>query len=152
MFRSLQDFFDTLRPQEPGPQAQARSLQLACAVVLVEVMRGEGGPQPVERAAVCRALRRRFSLDDAQLHDLVALAEQASRTASDYFQFTSRLNEALPTPEKIALVEAMWAVAYADGRPDAYEMHVISRIAGLLEVTHGDYIAAKLHAKQAAGL
>jgi uncharacterized tellurite resistance protein B-like protein len=46
----------------------------------------------------------------------------------------------------------MWEVAYADGNPDAYGMHVISRIAGLLEVPHADSIAAKLHARQSAGL
>jgi len=46
----------------------------------------------------------------------------------------------------------MWRVAYADGNPDAYEMHVISRIADLLEVTHGEYIGAKLRAKEAAGV
>ena len=75
-----------------------------------------------------------------------------ARNASDFFQFTSRLNEALDTPAKVGVVEAMWRVAYADGKPDAYEMHVISRIAGLLEVTHGEYIGAKLRAKEAAGL
>jgi uncharacterized tellurite resistance protein B-like protein len=43
-------------------------------------------------------------------------------------------------------------VAYADGNPDACETHVISRIAGLLEVTHGEYIAAKLRVREAAGV
>ena len=36
----------------------------------------------------------------------------------------------------------------ADGHLDAHENHLISKVAGLLHVTHGEYIAAKLHARQ----
>ncbi len=46
----------------------------------------------------------------------------------------------------------MWQVAYADARLDAHENHLVSKIAGLLHVTHGEYIGAKLRAKEAAGL
>ena len=31
---------------------------------------------------------------------------------------------------------------------DAHENHLISKVAGLLHVTHGEYIAAKLRAKE----
>ena len=76
----------------------------------------------------------------------------ASRKASDFHQFTSQLNDALDNPAKIAVVEAMWQVAYADGALGDHEQHLISRIAGLLNVTHGEYIGAKLRSRQAAGL
>ena len=46
----------------------------------------------------------------------------------------------------------MWQVAYADAHVDANENHTISKVAGLLHVTHGEYIAAKLRAKEAAQL
>ena len=38
----------------------------------------------------------------------------------------------------------MWRVAYADGHLDAHENHLISKVAGLLHVSHGEYIAAVL--------
>lgn len=60
----------------------------------------------------------------------------------------SRLYGALhANSEEPALVEAMWQVAYADGALDANENHVISKVADLLHVTHGDYIAAMLRAR-----
>ena len=62
------------------------------------------------------------------------------------------MNAQFTQAQKIQVVEYMWQVAYADGHLDAHENHVISKVAGLLHVTHGEYIAAKLHAKQAAGL
>lgn len=151
MFRSLQDFFEALQPTAGSPAEDAHAVRLACAVLLVEVTR-EGGADAAERGAICDALRARFGIEGEDLRQLVGLAEQVARNASDFFQFTSRLNEALDTPARVGLVEAMWRVAYADGNADAYEMHVISRVAGLLEVTHGEYIGAKLRAKEAAGL
>lgn len=150
MFRTLRDLFDSLAaPQPTGPDP--RALQLACAVLLVEVMRADPEIAAPERQTVLQALRQRFPLGEAELQELVALAEQASRSSSDFHQFTSEVNRALDQPAKVAVVETMWQVAFADGHLDAHENHVISRIAGLLHVTHGEYIAAKLRARQAAG-
>jgi uncharacterized tellurite resistance protein B-like protein len=154
MFQSFRDVFDALRGGPPGAAAgrAPADLRLACAVLLVEVMRADPQVTDAERRIVFDALRRRFPLGDRELDELVGLAEQASRSSSDFHQFTSQLNDELDQPAKIAVVETLWQVAYADGEIDAHENHVISRIAGLLHVTHGEYIAAKLHAKQAAGL
>jgi uncharacterized tellurite resistance protein B-like protein len=100
--------------------------------------------------AALAALRRLFDLDDDALTKLVAQAQTTAKSANDYFAFTSAMNDEFSQPEKIQLVEYLWQVAYADGHLDANENHVISKVAGLLHVTHGEYIAAKLHAKQAA--
>ena len=154
MFQSLRDVFTALKGEPlrgaagPGPDA----LRLACAVLLVEVMRADPQVTDAERDVVMAAMRKRFPLGERELHELIVLADEASRSASDFHQFTSHLNGELDQPAKVAVVETMWQVAYADGAVDAHENHVISRIAGLLHVTHGEYIAAKLRAKQAAGL
>jgi uncharacterized tellurite resistance protein B-like protein len=44
----------------------------------------------------------------------------------------------------------MWRVAYADDELSAHELHLMRKIAGLLHVPDGDYIAAKLRAKEDA--
>jgi len=44
----------------------------------------------------------------------------------------------------------MWQVAYADAELAAHENHVLRQIAELLHITHGDYIAAKMRARDAA--
>ncbi|MFI4926585.1 MAG: TerB family tellurite resistance protein [Burkholderiales bacterium] len=152
MLRALQDLFDSLSAPSLSPAEQEHQLQLATAVLLVEVMRSDAAVQPAERAAILAALHRQFPLEPDALQRLLQLAEQTSRTASDFFAFTSTLNERFSHEQKIGVVEFMWQVAYADGRIDEGENHVISRVAGLLHVTHGEYIGAKLRAKQAAGL
>ena len=78
------------------------------------------------------------------------LAQDTAKTAYDYQQFTGLMNEHFTQPQKIEVIESMWTVAYADAHLDAHENHVISKVAGLLHVTHGEYIAAKMRAKEVA--
>jgi uncharacterized tellurite resistance protein B-like protein len=52
-------------------------------------------------------------------------------------------------PEKVRIIEYMWQVAYTDRQISAHEDHLMRKIAGLLYIAHGDYIAAKMRAKPA---
>lgn len=152
MFQTLKDLFDAFAPTANAPPAHgADPLQLATAVLLVEVMRADPELGVAERQAVVAALREQFALADDAMDRLVELAEQTARTASDFFQFTSVINDRFDHGQKIGIVERMWRVAYADGHLDAHEHHLIGKVAELLHVTHGQYIAAKMHAKEATG-
>jgi uncharacterized tellurite resistance protein B-like protein len=154
MLRTLKDLFNTFTSAaaSPSPVEREHALQLATAVLLVEVMRADPKIDIAERHAVVTALRQKFELSADELARLVVLAEQTATRASDYHAFTSSLNEHFTQAQKIRIVEAMWQVAYADAHLDAHENHVISKIAGLLHVTHGEYIGAKMRAKEAAQL
>jgi uncharacterized tellurite resistance protein B-like protein len=41
----------------------------------------------------------------------------------------------------------LWELAYADGELDAHEEHRIRRLAGLLHVSHSEFIRTKLAAQ-----
>lgn len=135
-----------------SPADMAHNLQLSTAVLLVEVMRADPTVNAAEEAVTLAALRRKFALTDDEMARLVSLAEHTAKGANDYFSFTSRMNEQFSQAQKILVVELMWQVAYADGHLDANENHLISKVAGLLHVTHGEYIAAKMRAKETAQL
>lgn len=149
MLKTLKDLFDTFtRPASEAPAAdREHEVQLAAAVLLVEVMRADPASEPQERKAATQALSERFALAQDELDRLWELADATARTAYDYQRFTSALNDHFTQPEKIRLVEALWQVAYADEHIADGEHHAISKIAGLLHVTHGEYIAAKMHAR-----
>ena len=153
MLRALKNLFDTVLapPGERTEAEQSHFLQLATAVLLVEVMRADPALGVSERRAVVAALRQKFVLSDEEIGELLALAEETARSASDFHQFTSALNDGFSQEQKVRIVENMWRVAFADGHLDAHENHLISRVAGLLHVTHGEYIAAKLHARNSPG-
>jgi uncharacterized tellurite resistance protein B-like protein len=153
MLRTLKDLFDTLRPPPAGAPAQDAEhlLQLATAVMLVEVMRADASFHPGEREAVLAALRDKFALADDEAARLAELAETAAQQATDLFGFTSRINERFEMPQKLRMVEHMWRVAYADGHLSEHERHVLWRVADLLHVPQGAYVHARLRAQQAAG-
>jgi uncharacterized tellurite resistance protein B-like protein len=152
MQRTLKDLFEIFTaPAGPLPSDE-HTLHLATAVLLVEVMRADPALGAEERAAVVQALRGKFELAPDELERLVELAQETARSANDFYRFTATINDRFSHPQKVQMVESMWQVAFADGHLDAHENHLIAKVAGLLHVTHGEYIAAKLHAKQAAGL
>ena len=150
MFQALKDLLESIVPLHPtpSPTEHARALQLAAAVLLEEVVRTKTTLGDAERSVMESALRQQFALTDEELQALLDQAATTSRTAYDYQHFTSQLNEHFTQAEKIRQVEAMWQVAYADARPDENEMHTISKVAGLLHVTHGEYSGAKMRAKE----
>jgi uncharacterized tellurite resistance protein B-like protein len=113
-------------------------------------MRADPDIDDAERATVIALLRDRFALGSDEVERLVELAEQASRDASDYYSFTSRIDSAFPVEQKVHLIEEMWRVAYADQHLSAHENHVMRKVANLLHISHADYVAAKMRAKEAA--
>ena len=150
MLKTLKDLFDSLLAPADAAAGADHGPHLAAAVLLVEVMRADPRSTAPEREAVLHALRRKFGLAGDELEQLLELALAEGRNTYDYHRFTSSLNDHFSQPQKIALVEAMWQVAYADAHLAADENHLISKIAGLLHVTHGEYIAAKMRAKEDA--
>ncbi|MEO8543408.1 MAG: TerB family tellurite resistance protein [Burkholderiaceae bacterium] len=146
-------FFDRLGPLAGAadPLAEERALQLATAVMLVEVMRSDATLRDVERQAVLAALREQFALDTNEAQQLADLANATAQQATDYFSFTSRINEHFDMPKKLRMIELMWTVAYADGKLAAHERHVMWRIADLLHIPTGAYAHARIRARDAAG-
>ncbi len=155
MLKTLKDLFDSLMSPESMAGAQGcgedHAVQLAAAVLLVEVMRADEGLAVAERTAVRRALVEKFVLTPDEADRLADLAEGTARQATDLFAFTSRI-DAWDMPRKLRMIELMWGVAYADGRLSDHERHVMWRIADLLHIPQGAYVHARMRAREAAGL
>jgi uncharacterized tellurite resistance protein B-like protein len=148
MLKAIRDFFDQNLSPSDKPAGKAHTLELATATLLAEVMRLEG-VEAAERSAVLAAVRAQFRLAAGEAEELVRLAEEEAKDATDYYQFTSLIRTAYSMQDREAIVELLWRVAYADTALSAHEMHVIRKIADLLYVPHRAYIAAKMRAKQA---
>ena len=153
MLRTLKDLFDRLAPSAAGadPKAEEHAVQLATAVMLVEVMRSDTEFHPGERAAVLDGLRERFALTAVEADQLAELAVTTAGQATDLFAFTSRINDHVDMPHKLRMIEHMWRVAYADGTLSNHERHVLWRVADLLHIPQGAYVHAKIRAREAAG-
>jgi uncharacterized tellurite resistance protein B-like protein len=100
-----------------------------------------------ERETVRRAVQDKFDLGPEETAELLRLAEEEARDATDYYQFTSLINQHFTPEQRVRLIEHLWRVAYADGDLHVYEEHLVRKIADLIHVPHKAFIAAKLRAK-----
>ena len=145
MLDTIKRFFDThLAPHSTeGRERPEHALRLAVAALLLEMSRMDEEVSAEERAAVEATVRERFGLDATQCGELLALADAEREASVDYFQFTRLINDHYGAEEKARVVEELWRIAFADGRLDRYEEHLVRRLADLLYVPHADFIAAK---------
>jgi uncharacterized tellurite resistance protein B-like protein len=150
MLDAIRDFFDRNIAAPAANADERHTIELATAALLIEIARVDGDIQQVERDAVMRAVREKFSLSPQEAEALLRLADEEVRQAHDYFQFTSLINKRFTPAQKERVIELMWQAAYADAELSAHEQHVMRKIANLLYVPHSVYIAAKMRARDAA--
>jgi uncharacterized tellurite resistance protein B-like protein len=117
--------------------------RLAVAALLIEVVQADYKESSRERKSLLHAIHHQFGLDAKEANALIKLAESEHAESTDYFQFTSLINQHHSPQRKIKIVEDLWRVAFADGELHKYEEHVIRRLADLIHVSHKDFIAAK---------
>lgn len=128
-------------------QSDTRRVQIATAALLLEMVRMDERMLDAERQAVVDAVRRALNVSEADTAELLRLAEAQARQATDYFQFTSLINQSFTPEQKEQVIEQLWRVAYADGDLHRYEEHLARKLAELLYVPHSAFIAAKLRAR-----
>ena len=149
MLSKLNDFMSTIIGSASVETRPEHTLQLATAVLLIEVMRSDFETTDQEQATTLAIFKERFDLSDAEVAQLSELGHQSATAANDFQQFTSVINRELGPGEKTRIIEYMWQIAYADNQISAHENHLMSKIASLLYIPHADYIAAKMRAKPA---
>jgi uncharacterized tellurite resistance protein B-like protein len=152
VLRGLQSFFEArISPLLGGARAEAEAeqrLRLATAALFIETMRADFEVNDEERGKLESLVRETLGLDAGETRELLAAAEHEVDSAVELFQFTRLIDEAFTPEQKAQVVERLWRIAYADEHVDRLEEHLVRKIANLLHVSHQDYIAAKLAARQ----
>jgi uncharacterized tellurite resistance protein B-like protein len=149
---AIRSFFaERLQAPEGQSGIGAGALPLACAALMFEVIRADASIDAAERVRLRALLRAEFDLDGDDLDALEALAEQEVEDATDLYQFTRLVTEHCGVEERIAVIDRLWQVAWADGVIDPLEEHTIRRVADLIHVRHGDFVAARQRARDAFG-
>ena len=115
--------------------AQPDVPKLAAAALLVEAACMDGDFDGDERDAICASLGAHFGLNEAEAGTLIEEAEAAHHEATDLHRFTRAINDRYDHADRLAVMEMLWEVVYADGRLHAYEANLIRRVGGLLHIT-----------------
>jgi len=147
MLSIISEFFKSLNDNSHQSE-NILSLEVACAVLLCEVMRADSVYTEQEQNKLQTILVKHFLLTEAAAIEILEQAFELSENANDFYQFTSKVNQYYSLEERIKMVTLLWQVAYADGELASIEEHIIRKIADLLHLRHSEYIATKISAKQ----
>ena len=154
MISAVRQFFEKNIKSSPetSEKLSERSLRLATAALLIEMMRADAEISNEEKTTITKIISSKFSLSDKEIADLIKLAEEEIFRATGYFEFTSLINKGFSYEEKVKVVEHLWEVAFSDMSLDRHEEYMVRKIAGLIYVSHKDFINAKLRVKKRLSL
>ena len=126
-------------------------LRLASAALMIEVLYADYSIEADELNTLRRVLQEYFDLDEDEAASLIELAEEERAEATDYYQFTSLINEYYTQQQKRDLVTHLWQMAYADKIIHKFEEHLVRRLSDLLHVPHSAFIQSKHKAARKSG-
>ncbi len=147
MLTKISSFFQSLAndltESSAGQNSEEVTIEVACAVLLCEVMRADGHFDQQEQAKLALLLVEQFNLNEDEVKQIIDQALIQSEQATDFYRYTSKINEHFTIEQRITVVKQLWNMAYADGELASIEEHVIRKIADLLHLRHGEYIQTK---------
>lgn len=146
MLRNIRTFFEAHFISKPNTSKSdsEHALHLAMASLMVEVAESDYEDAPEERDALLKIVKNSFDLEDEDANQIIDLAKKEHAESTDYFQFTSLINQNYSAAQRIELIENLWKIAFSDKILDKHEEHVIRRIADLIHVSHSDFMLTKL--------
>ena len=141
MLKALTGIFAEIRAGS-GEQTGVgeHDLELATALLLVELARADHSLADVEQQAIVSLLMTHFSLSEGEVESLVRQAESEADHAASLQSFTRKLNDELDRAGKLRIVEMLWEVAFADDELSKYEDSLVRKLGDLLYVSHRDQI------------
>jgi uncharacterized tellurite resistance protein B-like protein len=144
MFEKLKSFLAVHEEAELDEPERERRIQIATAVILLEVAYSDEEFSDTERTQIVDILKEQFSLDDESVGELLRISEEKLKHSIDIWHFTEIINENYSDDEKYLVIETVWRVIYADGRLDKYEDYIVHKLARVLHIPHNRMIEAKM--------
>ena len=141
MLKAIAGIFTDLRAGDADLAAASdHELQLATALLLVELARADYSLADIEQDAIVSLLASHFSLSESEVRALVEQAEAEADHAASLQGFTRKLNDELDRDGKLRIVEMLWEVAFADDELSKYEDSLVRKLGDLLYVPHREQI------------
>ncbi|HKK55505.1 TerB family tellurite resistance protein [Marinobacter sp.] len=145
MIERLKQLFSTA-DQKPG-KPDAHQLTVAATALMVQLSRVDNDEDQAELKTIVDCAVRSHEVTREEAEEILEDALSQADDSTSLYEFTGLINEHLDQQEKQALLESIWRVAFADGRIDKYEEHLIRRMADLLHLNHREYMQARHRAE-----
>jgi uncharacterized tellurite resistance protein B-like protein len=142
MVRKLLSLLQNDRPTDKGEQFTR--VQVATCALLLEVAHSDGQYHDTEARLVHDLLAGIFTLPPEVIAELVEFSRDHQQNSTDLFQFAREINAGFALEEKLAVMEGVWRIIYADDILDKFEDSLARQLATLLRLSPREAIACKL--------
>ncbi|WP_166261121.1 TerB family tellurite resistance protein [Marinobacter salicampi] len=147
MIGLLKELFSPESRQGAGAKPDRHQLAVAATALMVQLARVDNEEDDRELQAIVDSAVRSHDVSREEAQEILDDARSHADDATSIYEFTDRLNEQLDQEGKEAILESIWRVAFADGRIDKYEEHLIRRMAELLHLNHREYMQCRHRAE-----
>ena len=120
------------------------ALQFASSALLIETALADKNFDELEINSLKETLKTVFSIDNKTIEIIIEDAQETVDESTSLYEHTRIINDSCTYEDKKKLLNCLWAIAFADGKVDKYEEHLIRKISGLLHISHSDFISEKL--------
>ncbi|MEM9043076.1 MAG: TerB family tellurite resistance protein [Pseudomonadota bacterium] len=148
----INDLIQLFRNPEADVELPEEAGREAVAALLVAAAKADGVYEPSESATIVEILGRHYDLDVPTAQALLNEGELSFAEAADLVRFTRAIKRVVPHEERVAVIEAIWEVAFADGASDHTESALVRKLCGLLYVEDRDAGLARQRVKARLGL
>ncbi|MFD1697577.1 TerB family tellurite resistance protein [Roseibium aestuarii] len=153
MLNAFKDFLRDITLGEPRKNGMAEDeTRLAAAALLFHLVDVDGVVEAKEAAKLREILKDHYSLSDAETTQLIEAAKLKDHEAVDLYGFTSVLKRQTDETERLAIIEMMWEVVYADGVVHEFEDNTMWRVAELLGISSRDRMILRKKVAERLGL
>ena len=131
------------------PAQKAIEPEVAAAALLVEAALADGIYADIESDQIAMILLESFDFDAARADSVLAQGEALAEEAVDAHQFTKHVKK-LAVEQRVAIIEGLYLVAFADGEKCPIEDAFIRHVAGLLHIADVPRAGARKRAQARA--
>jgi len=126
--------------------------KIALGVLLWVVAGADEKFLPVEEEKIKEVLVSYSKIPNEDIPTVLASIKEAARERIDLYRFTHEVSEDLPFDIKISIIENLFRVGCVDKDLGNNELETIRKISGLFNLSHKDFIDAKIRVKKEFGL
>lgn len=148
MLNKIDSFFSKYLNKKGGKVQRAHNIEAATCAVLLEIAKIDEEFTNEEQKIINNILKKKFSLTDKEVDELVKLTSEELKQSSDLWHFTDTINKNFTKEQKTQLIEHIWQIIYSDKHLKGHEDYLVHKLQRLMWLDHKDLIDAKTKVKK----
>jgi len=118
-------------------------IELTASLLAYEIARGDGDVSESELSIILNEIKKITAKVSKSEQEILKIIQDFSSDSISFHEFIEDINKDYSKEDKLALIDFLWSVAYADTVLEVNEERLIRRIADLIHLKDMDVLKIK---------